>query len=139
LLVARLVDDDQSLHQRLLRLLEVRARRTQPDLVDREVVTDLVQPVRGCDEPRSRTLEIPVEPVDLREDVLRLRLLRIDRGVTGGNAGYDESRSESDEENRGLSLMQLNKELRLPPRAPAVTGTSQVEEASRGSGRLQPA
>ena len=97
---------------------------------------DRVQLVRRCLVLRARTLEVRVEPVDLCENALRLRTLRVDRRVAGRHACYDTSRSESDDDYQRLSLMSVDKG--LPPLAatgaPGGAGTSQVPEASRGIG-----
>ena len=139
LIVARRVDDTQALHERALRRLQVCARRAQPDLVDRKVVIDRMQLLRRGDQARACTLQARVEPVDLGEDGLRLCALLVDRGVAGGHACRDTCRSESDDQHQRLSLMKLNNGLPplLPTGAPEGAGTSQVQEASRGSGHLQ--
>ena len=58
LVVARRVDRDETLHERPLRLHEVRARGVQPDLVDLQVVLDLLRASRsptrsGCARARD--------------------------------------------------------------------------------------
>jgi hypothetical protein len=102
LIVARRVDDAEPLHERALRRNEIRARRSQADFVDREVVPDPVQLVRRRLVLRTRALEARVETVDLPEDRLRLRALGVDSGVANSNAGYDRGRNESDDENKRL-------------------------------------
>ena len=104
LVVTRHVDRDQPLRERALRPAEVRARRVQPDLVDAQALLDDVQLRRRRVVRGARALEARVEAVDLREDALRLGLLRADRRVAGCCAGRDESRGDGDQRHRRLSL-----------------------------------
>jgi len=108
LLVARRVDRDEPLHERPLRLHEVRARCAQTDLVDLQVVLDLVQLHRRHLVAAACALETCVELVDLRRDALRLGSLAADGGVAGSRAGYDEGRSNGENEHRRLSLQNPN-------------------------------
>ena len=108
LIVARRVDRDEPLHERLLRLNEIRARRVQPDLVDLQVVLDLVQLHRRHLVAAARALETCVELLDLRRDALRLGSFAADGGVAGSRAGCDEGRSNGEDEHRRLSLQNPN-------------------------------
>jgi hypothetical protein len=78
LVVTRRIDRDEPLHERVLRALEVRARRAERNLVDLQVVLDDVQLLRRCEIQRARALEAAVELRDLRHHLLRLRALRAD-------------------------------------------------------------
>ena len=140
LVVARGVDGDEPLHERPLRLLEVRARDVKSNLVHLQVVLDLAQPRRRRLVPVTRALETCVELLDLRGDALRFGPLAVDRRVACCRAGRDGCRSESRNENRRLSLTNSDDALQtsFAAGAPGGAGKSQVPQASRGIGCLQP-
>ena len=141
LVVARRVDRDEPLHQRLLRLTEVRARDVQRNLVDLQVVLDLAQlPRRRLVRFRARW-RLASSCGICASDLLRLRLLRADRGVAGCRAGRDDKPQQRARTSAGAcrfrTLITDSRDIACSRRTGGA-GTSQVQEASRGFGYLQP-
>ena len=100
---------------------------------------DLAEAPVGAVESLDRTLQLVVDPVDLIENLLCLRLFRRDgAGIGGGRAADDQSRRECYDDAARLSVPRTNTSLQSLGRgADRGAGASQGRQGNSLLGRSQ--
>jgi hypothetical protein len=139
--VALDVDGDEALGERRLGRLQVPARDAELELRALEAPVDAPELDVGEVVRLDRPLEAAVDLLDLREDLLRLPLLRCDGARIGGRCTCRrERREESDDEGSRLTPTGADTRLRAAGTTggPGGAGSSQVRHPSKHVGCWQP-